>query len=86
VLRQWHLHDFGEGIDKEHQQRVFDRFFRAPDQSQAGSGLGLAIVKSVADRLNATVGLEAASGGGVLVVVTFQCIPIDRMTFVRPDF
>jgi hypothetical protein len=32
------------------------------------------IVKSVADRLNATVGLEAATGGGVLVVVTFQCI------------
>jgi signal transduction histidine kinase len=68
------IRDFGEGIAKEHQQRVFDRFFRAPDQSQAGSGLGLAIVKSVADRLNATVGLEAASGGGVLVAVTFQCI------------
>jgi two-component system sensor histidine kinase QseC len=38
-------------------ERVFDRFYRAPDQTQSGSGLGLAIVRSVADRHGATVNL-----------------------------
>ena len=42
------VEDEGPGIASEHRQRVFDRFFRAPDQSQLGSGLGLAIVRAVA--------------------------------------
>jgi signal transduction histidine kinase len=70
------VRDFGEGIAEEHRQRVFDRFFRAPDQTQVGSGLGLAIVKSVADRLNATVSLEAAEGGGMAALVMFQGRPL----------
>jgi signal transduction histidine kinase len=75
---KWRLtvRDFGGGIADEHRQRVFDRFFRAPDQTQAGSGLGLAIVKSVADRLNATVSLKAADGTGVEAVVMFRGKPL----------
>jgi signal transduction histidine kinase len=75
---KWRLtvRDFGEGIADEHRKRVFDRFFRAPDQNQTGSGLGLAIVKSVADRLNATVSLEAAEGGGMAALVMFQGKPV----------
>jgi two-component system sensor histidine kinase QseC len=39
--------DQGPGIPPALRERVFDRFFRNPDQTQSGSGLGLAIVKSV---------------------------------------
>ena len=49
--------DSGPGIPHELRERVFDRFYRAPDQTQTGSGLGLAIVRSVADRHGATVNL-----------------------------
>lgn len=49
--------DSGPGIPHELRERVFDRFYRAPDQTQSGSGLGLAIVRSVADRHGATVNL-----------------------------
>ena len=39
--------DQGPGIAPALRTRVFDRFFRDPDQTQTGSGLGLAIVRSV---------------------------------------
>jgi signal transduction histidine kinase len=66
------VQDSGQGIALEHRQRVFERFFRAPDQSQSGSGLGLAIVKTVADRLNAEVSLDSGITGGLKVTVKFE--------------
>ncbi len=65
------VQDSGKGISLDDQTRVFDRFFRAPDQTQAGSGLGLAIVKSVAERLRAIVTLESKPQGGLTVRVEF---------------
>ena len=61
--------DQGPGIPPALRERVFDRFFRNPDQTQSGSGLGLAIVKSVVDRHGGEVVLEEAEGGGLLVTV-----------------
>lgn len=55
--------DHGPGIPAELHARVFDRFFRAPDQTQAGSGLGLAIVRSVALRYGLEVSLADAAPG-----------------------
>ncbi len=57
------VEDSGSGIPEALRERAFDRFFRAPDQSQPGTGLGLAIVKSVADRHGATVKLSSGEGG-----------------------
>jgi signal transduction histidine kinase len=51
---------------------VFDRFYRAPDQTTSGSGLGLAIVKGVADRMGASIELADGPGGrGLRVVLRF---------------
>lgn len=55
--------DQGPGIPAGLRTRVFDRFFRAPDQVQAGSGLGLAIVRSVARRYGLEVSLTDAAPG-----------------------
>jgi len=65
-----HVSDQGPGIAPELHGRVFDRFFRAPQQEQAGSGLGLAIVASVVRQHGGTIALFRASGGqGLLVAV-----------------
>jgi two-component system sensor histidine kinase SenX3 len=59
--------DRGIGIAHEHQQRVFERFFRAdPARSRAtgGTGLGLAIVKHVAANHGGDVRLWSKPGTG----------------------
>ncbi|MEO8062461.1 MAG: ATP-binding protein [Pseudomonadota bacterium] len=64
--------DAGPGIPEALRERVFERFYRAPQQTQSGSGLGLAIVRAVAEVHHATVLLDApAAGTGLLVTVTF---------------
>ena len=57
------VQDQGPGIPPIWHERAFDRFFRAPDQSQSGSGLGLAIVKSVVDHLGGRIVLSGRQDG-----------------------
>lgn len=72
-----HVADQGPGIPAALYGRVFDRFFRAPQQqSQPGSGLGLAIVASVVQQHGGTIQLHRASGGqGLLVEVRLPLAP-----------
>ena len=59
--------DRGIGIAPEHQERVFERFFRVdPARSRAtgGTGLGLAIVKHVLANHGGEVGLWSSPGTG----------------------
>ena len=59
--------DNGEGIKKENQARLFERFYRV-DQSrsrdQGGSGLGLAIVKHIMEAHKETIHVESEHGKG----------------------
>lgn len=67
--------DTGIGIPKEHQSRIFERFYRV-DKSRSkqtgGTGLGLAIVKHVAERYHAQLHLKSEEGKGTEITVTFQ--------------
>jgi two-component system sensor histidine kinase QseC len=56
--------DQGPGIPPALRERVFDRFFRNPDQTQSGSGLGLAIVRAVLREHGGEVVLEDGEGNG----------------------
>jgi two-component system sensor histidine kinase TctE len=66
------VEDNGPGIDPQHRERVFERFYRVLGTGQSGSGLGLAIVAEVAKRHQAALRLDAGSGGkGTLISVRF---------------
>lgn len=57
------VEDNGPGIDPQHRERVFERFYRILGSGQSGSGLGLAIVSEVAKRHRAEVKLDAGTDG-----------------------
>ena len=59
--------DTGIGIAPEHQQRIFDRFFRtaeARDRISGGTGLGLTIARRAAHSLGGHIELESELGRG----------------------
>ena len=55
--------DNGIGIKKEHQERIYDMFYRGTDQHH-GSGIGLYILKECLIKINGTVQLSTEEGVG----------------------
>lgn len=68
------VRDTGIGIAPEHQERVFERFYRV-DKSHSkavgGTGLGLSIVKHAARIHNAKIEVESIVGEGTTVMIRF---------------
>lgn len=66
--------DTGIGISPEHQERIFERFYRV-DKSRSkelgGTGLGLSIVKHAAKLHNATIELHSDIDRGTTITVVF---------------
>ena len=61
------VRDFGCGISKDHQTRLFERFYRvdmARSRQLGGTGLGLAIVKHVVQSHHGDVAVDSAPGEG----------------------
>jgi len=56
--------DNGQGIAPEYQQKIFDRYFRAPNTNKQGTGLGLAISKEFVEAQNGKLGVESEVGEG----------------------
>lgn len=59
--------DTGRGIDEEHLDRVFERFYRvdtARSRGQGGTGLGLAIVKQILQAHGEQIHVESTPGRG----------------------
>jgi two-component system, OmpR family, sensor histidine kinase TctE len=73
------IEDDGPGIALEDRERVFERFFRLPQNvDRDGSGLGLPIVQALGRRMGATVRLETpACGKGLKVIVRFRVVNLD---------
>jgi signal transduction histidine kinase len=79
--------DTGVGIDAAELPRIFDRFYRGTEASEArssGSGLGLAIVKSIVDMHHGTIAVESRVGHGSRFVVTLPRDPREVVEVQAP--
>jgi two-component system, OmpR family, phosphate regulon sensor histidine kinase PhoR len=66
------VQDTGVGIAKEHQARIFERFFRidrARSREMGGTGLGLAIVKHLCQMFGGSVKVSSQLGQGSTFIV-----------------
>ncbi|MGM9650475.1 MAG: ATP-binding protein [Faecousia sp.] len=67
--------DTGVGIPPEHQQRIFERFYRVDkshSKASGGTGLGLSIVKHAVQYLGGVIRVESTPGAGSTFTVTFH--------------
>ena len=68
------IEDTGIGIPKEHQSRIFERFYRVDkshSKKSGGTGLGLSIVKHAVNYHNGLIELKSEKGKGTKVEIRF---------------
>ena len=69
------VEDNGIGISKEHQERIFERFYRVDksrSKSTGGTGVGLAIVKHIIQQHGAHMELTSEKGKGTKIEIEFS--------------
>jgi signal transduction histidine kinase len=67
------ISDTGRGIPGKYLPRIFEQFFRVPEQgTETGAGLGLAIVKEIVEAHGGTVGVESGEGKGSIFTFTLR--------------
>jgi signal transduction histidine kinase len=67
---QLSITDTGPGIPAELRSRVFDRFWRNKESTNAGSGLGLAICKGIIEQHGGRIWVDGRAGAGAVFVFT----------------
>ncbi len=67
------LQDFGIGIPKLDQPKLFEQYYRASNVGNIhGVGLGLVIVKKMVERLNGEIKIESEEGVGTRIEITLN--------------
>ena len=65
--------DTGSGIPHQFMQRIFEQFFRVPDQkSETGAGLGLAIAKEIVEAHGGKIDVVSQEGKGTTFSFTLK--------------
>jgi signal transduction histidine kinase/HAMP domain-containing protein len=63
-MLEFSVQDFGKGIDRMYQDKIFDKFFQVPGSNKNGTGLGLAIAKEFIVAQNGKIDIISALGKG----------------------
>lgn len=64
--------DRGPGLPPDAPERVFDKFYRAPDARAGGTGLGLSITRGLIEAHGGTVRAENRSNGGARFTIRLR--------------
>lgn len=66
-LARFSVVDTGPGIPPEHQPHLFDRYWKAAQESRTGAGLGLYIARGIVEAHHGTVAVESTPGQGTTI-------------------
>ncbi|WP_437957807.1 ATP-binding protein [Sorangium sp. So ce119] len=69
-LVRFSVADTGPGIPPEHQPHLFDRYWKASQESRTGAGLGLYIARGIVEAHHGTVAVESTPGHGTTIHFT----------------
>src|SRR6202044_3296329 len=58
------VRDQGSGISPDHQEHVFERFYRVPGTNKSGAGLGLSIAREIVAAHQGEIGGISQPGHG----------------------
>jgi signal transduction histidine kinase len=67
--------DRGPGVPLEHQEALFEKFFRIPGRSSGGAGLGLFIARGIVQAHGGRIGIDSKSGHGATFWFTVPAAP-----------
>ena len=76
------VEDNGQGIAKEDQPRIFERFYRTDkgrSREQGGTGLGLAIVKHIVEAHGERISVRSEVGSGSTFSFTLKKVPLREL-------
>lgn len=69
------VRDHGPGIEPEHRQHIFERFYRVEtSRTTRGTGLGLAIAKDLVERHGGTIAVSSILGQGAVFTVSLPLL------------
>ena len=71
------VQDFGPGIPRESQKRIFERFAqvaKATNSAVASTGLGLHISRAIMEQQQGTIGLDSEEGVGSTFYIEFPAV------------
>ncbi|SOC41500.1 sensor histidine kinase [Ureibacillus acetophenoni] len=70
------IQDYGEGINEEHLDMIWSRFFKVDEArtNKSGAGLGLAIVKSILDLHETDIQVQSKLGEGTVFSFTLPLV------------
>lgn len=64
--------DFGQGIEPQYTDKIFERYFRVPGTKKDGTGLGLAISKEFVEAQGGQISVESEFGAGSTFTLKLQ--------------
>ncbi len=70
------VEDSGRGIPPNDLERIFDRFWQAPESARFGTGLGLAICKSIVELAGGRIWAQSTEGVGTTIHVALPLVPL----------
>ena len=69
------IQDYGIGIPKDEQLKIFEKFYRTDksrNKNSGGTGLGMSIMKKIIDIHNGKINIESTENKGTIVEILFQ--------------